>query len=65
MDMRPNTHNGFVLRYDGWIFPAQRSNQISYACFCFMGGLSNDRLCKVVHRNGTYFYFTYHRIDIR
>jgi hypothetical protein len=59
--MKPNTHNGFVLKYDGPKFAASSSNQISYDGFCFMGGLSNERLVKVQRRNG----YTYHRIDSR
>lgn len=57
------THNGFILKYDGPKFPASRSNAITYNGFCFMGGLANERLCKVQHRNGTFTYETYHRID--
>lgn len=61
--MRPKTHNGFVLDSGEFYFPATRSNQITYECFCFMGGLSNNRLTKVERRNGTHVYFTYHRTD--
>lgn len=60
MRMRPLTHNGWVLDYSGPFFPACRSNQITYECFCFKGGLSNDRLTKIEHRNGSHIYYTYH-----
>lgn len=53
-------HNGFSLRYAGPFFPASRANQITYDCFCLMGGLANDRLQKVPRSNGSYTYFTYH-----
>lgn len=59
--MQRNVHNGFVLSYSGPIFAASRSNQITYECFCLMGGLENGRLQKV-ERGGRY---TYHRCDIR
>jgi len=61
--MHPITHNGFILKYDGPIFPANRANQITYECFCFMGALANERLQKVQHSNGTHTYETYHRCD--
>lgn len=61
--MKPNTYNGFILDYDGYVFPASNSNKITYECFCFMGGLSNSRLYKVTRYNGSHSYFTYHRID--
>lgn len=56
MDMRPLTHNGFVLRYAGPIFPACRANQITYERFCLKGGLANDRFQKVERRDGNYTY---------
>ncbi len=59
--MHPTTHNGFVLEYDGPFFPAAPSNQITYNCFCLMGGLANGRLAKVL-QHGRY---TYYRIDRR
>jgi len=62
--MRPKTHNGFVLKYEGRLFAATRSNQITYECFCLMGGLSNDRLQKIQHNNGTQVYFTYHKCSM-
>jgi len=62
-NMNLNTHNGFVLAYDGPIFPATRRNQITYNGFCFMGGLANGRLSKIAHHNGSHTYYTYHRID--
>lgn len=58
--MRLNTHNGFVLRYDGPFFPATSRNQITYDCFCLMGGLSNDRLFKYTLGNGRN---SYHRVE--
>ena len=61
--MHPTTHNGFILKYTGPIFPATTANQITYECFCLMGGLSNGRLSKIQHFNGTHHYDTYHRID--
>lgn len=60
-----STHNGFILNYDGPFFPAARSNSVTYDCFCLMGGLSNARLTKFQHQNGTEIYYTYHRIDKR
>lgn len=63
--MTPTTHNGFILKYDGPIFPASTSNAITYDGFCFMGGLSNERLVKVQHRNGSYVYYTYHMVNSR
>lgn len=54
------THNGFILRYNGPIFAASTSNQITYECFCLMGGLANDRLQKIEHHNGNHVYYTYH-----
>lgn len=54
--MSPSTHNGFVLAYNGPICAATRSNQITYECFCLMGGLSNGRLQKVQRQNGSYSY---------
>ena len=59
--MIPKTHNGFVLDYSGPMFPATTSNQITYECFCLMGGLSNDRMQKIKNGNDT----TYHKIDTR
>lgn len=50
---------------DFHIFAASRSNQITYLYFCTLGGLSNPRCRKVERRNGTYVYFTYHRIDMK
>lgn len=58
--MRPNTHNGFVLDYDGPIYPATRANEITYEYFCLMGGLSNGRLTKIEKLNGK---FSYHKTD--
>ena len=47
------------------MFPATRSNQITYAYFCQLGGLSSPRVCKVQRNNGTYVYYTYHLVDVR
>lgn len=40
--------------------PATRENQCTYLYFCTLGGLANPRCSKVMRRNGTYIYFTYH-----
>lgn len=61
--MKTNTHNGFILKYAGTLFPASRSNAITYNGFCFMGGLANERLQKIERRNGNHVYYTYHRCD--
>lgn len=45
------------------MFPATRSNQITYEYFCLLGGLSSPRVQKVERRNGTHVYYTYHLID--
>lgn len=45
------------------MFPATTANQITYEFFCLMGGLSNPKMAKVQRRNGSYVYYTYHRID--
>lgn len=45
------------------MFPASRSNAITYLYFCTLGGLSNPRTQKVTRHNGTHTYFTYHLID--
>lgn len=55
--MRRKTHNGFVLEYNGKLFPISKSNEITYDCFCLMGGLSNDRLYKVQKLDSTYSYY--------
>ena len=47
------------------MFPAARSNQITYNYFCQLGGLSNPAVCKIERRNGTYVYYTYHLISVR
>jgi hypothetical protein len=46
------------------MFPATRSNAITYLYFCTLGGLSNPNVCKVEHRNGTHVYYTYHLISV-
>jgi len=63
--MQKNTHNGFVLRYDGTIFAVSRSNAVTYECFCLKGGLSNWRMQKIEHHNGSHSYFTYHDCSTR
>jgi len=60
VDMKMNTHNGFVLEYNGPIFPCTTSNAITYECFCFKGAIANGRLQAILRTNGTYTYFTYH-----
>lgn len=45
------------------MFPAATSNQITYAYFCQLGGLSNPRVQKVTRHNGTHTYYTYHLLD--
>lgn len=45
-------------------FAACTSNQITYEYFCVLGGLSNPICSMILRQNGTYKYFTYHRIDI-
>ena len=46
------------------MFPATRSNAITYLYFCTLGGLSNPNVCKVERHNGTHTYFTYHLISV-
>lgn len=60
---KETTNNAFITEYDGDVFPCRTSNEITYECFCFMGGLENNRLARMEHRNGTMSYVTYHRID--
>ena len=40
------------------------ANQITYEYFCVLGGLSNARCGKKMHKNGDYIYFTYHLLDV-
>ena len=47
------------------MFPATASNEITYKFFCTLGGLSNPKVCKVLHNNGTHIYFTYHLLTVR
>jgi hypothetical protein len=49
--------NGFAMKHEGRLFPASRSNRITYERFCFMGGLENDRLFKWLRINGRYSYY--------
>ncbi len=46
-----------------YYYPATRSNQITYAYFCLLGGLSNPCLRKLERRNGTHSYYTYHLVS--
>lgn len=46
------------------MFPATRSNQITYLYFCTLGGLSNPGVTAVQRHNGTYNYVTYHLISV-
>jgi len=39
------------------------SDQITYEYFCVLGGLSNPRCQKRLHRNGSHSYFTYHLVE--
>lgn len=47
------------------MFPATTSNQITYAYFCTLGGLSNPCVQKVQRHNGTHIYETYHLLTVR
>jgi hypothetical protein len=47
------------------MFPATRSNEISYQFFCTLGGLANPKVGKVLHNNGSHIYFTYHLLAVR
>jgi len=62
-------HNECGCLYDNkvcsYVYPATESNAITYAYFCLLGGLTNDKLCKVRHNNGAHIYYTYHKIDVR
>lgn len=40
--------------------PCSAANQITYLFFCTLGGLSNPRCSKVLRRNGSHCYETYH-----
>lgn len=46
------------------MFPATRSNAITYSYFCTLGGLANPACAKVERHNGTHTYFTYHLISV-
>jgi hypothetical protein len=59
----PSTHNGFNLNFDGDIFPASTSNQITYEYFCLRGGLSNPRNQRIGKNNGSHHYSTYHDVS--
>jgi len=48
---------------DSPIFAVSVSNQITYQYFCLLGGLENPRCEKILRRNGSYTYFTYHLVD--
>jgi hypothetical protein len=47
------------------MFPATRSNQITYAYFCQLGGLSNPATWRIERRNGSHSYYTYHLVSVR
>lgn len=36
------------------------SNEITYLYFCTLDALGNPKCTQVIHRNGSYIYFTYH-----
>lgn len=38
------------------------ANEITYEYFCVLGGLSNKRCAKRMHKNGDYIYFTYYLV---
>jgi hypothetical protein len=61
--MKTNTHNGFTLSYNGPVFPAGTSNQITYEYFCLRGGLANGRNQKIQKSNGRHTYSTYHDVS--
>jgi hypothetical protein len=65
VDMRRVCGAMFDNRVEFDVFPATRSNAITYECFCLMGGLENLRMHKVHRANGTDTYFTYHDISRR
>jgi len=50
------------------IFPASDSNQITEDYYMVLVGQINNGTCskkvsQVIHRNGSYIYFTYHLIS--
>ena len=40
--------------------PCGQHNQIGYEYFCVLGGLTNPKTCKIMRKNGSFIYFTYH-----
>jgi hypothetical protein len=40
--------------------PCNSENQITYLYFCTLGGLNHPRTAKILRRNGSHTYFTYH-----
>ena len=36
------------------------ADQITYLYFCTLGGLANPKCFKMLRRNGSHIYFTYH-----
>ena len=51
------------------IFPASDSNQITEEYYMVLVGQINNGTCskkvsQVIHRNGSYIYFTYHLISV-
>lgn len=50
------------------MFPATRSNEITYDYYCVLvgqitRGTCNKKVSKVLRHNGSYRYFTYHLIS--
>jgi hypothetical protein len=46
------------------MFPAGRSNQITYEYFCVLGGLANPAVFKMERHNGSHIYHTYHLMSV-
>lgn len=46
------------------MFPARRSNEITYEYFCILGGLANKNTSKIARHNGSHTYFTYHLLSV-
>jgi hypothetical protein len=48
------------------MFPAGRSNQITYLYYCTLLELGRRKDTQaVLHRNGKMFYYTYHLTSVR
>lgn len=50
-------------------FPASSSNQITKQYYYFLleqinNGTCSKKVCKILHRNGSYTYKTYHLISV-